>query len=149
MASDFVTTVLETLADGDPSPLQVIWQLALAVNDAYSGVQGNTEQCKILNDQVQHVATSLKGVPYRDLAKPEIAGVIASLRETLRAAASLIEGFKKKKWYKKMLQHASINAKFDGLFEELNRALQVCGFTFSVSAGQFYILKKELAQGCF
>jgi hypothetical protein len=35
----------------------------MAVKDAHEGVQGNKEQCKMPNDQVQHVATALQAPP--------------------------------------------------------------------------------------
>ena len=142
MASGFVTEVLDTLAKGDPSPLKVVWALALAVKEAHNGVQGNKEQCAMLNDQVQHVANSLKALPREALKKSAkaLAGVIVSLTETLRSAKDLIADFKKKHWLKKVLSHASITAKFEALFVELDRVLQVCGFALGVS---FVFMKQK------
>lgn len=53
---------------------------------------------------------------------------VSNLRETLRAAADLIEGFKKKHWMKKVLFYSSTAKKFEGLFLELDRVLTICGF---------------------
>ena len=120
MASDILCTVLS---------------LAMKVKDACDGVQGNKDQCKLLNDHVQNVALSLKKLPPKTQKKQEIKEVLTSLVETLRSATSLIEGFKHKHWIKKMLTHASTAAKFEALFVELDRVLAVCGFAFQVSEG--------------
>lgn len=89
MASDFVGEVLDTLANGDPSPLKVIWALALAVKKAYDGVQGNKEQCKMLNDHVQLVAKALRGLPSATRQKEEVEDAMGKLVETLRSAGLL------------------------------------------------------------
>jgi hypothetical protein len=113
--------------------LSVVWTLAAALKNAYEGVPGNKEQCKLLNDQVQHVATALKGLPLAAREKPEIVGVVGTLAETLRSATGLIAQFKSVGWFKKVLSHASITAKFEALFVELDRVLTVCGFALEVS----------------
>ena len=118
MASDILCTVLS---------------LAMKVKDAYDGVQGNKDQCKLLNDHVQNVARSLKTLPPKTQKKTEIKEVLTSLVETLRSATSLIEGFTQKHWIKKYFSHASTAAKFEELFKELDRVLAVCGFAFQVS----------------
>ena len=41
--------------------------------------------------------------------------------------------FKSVGWFKKVLSHASITAKFEALFVELDRVLTVCGFALEVS----------------
>ena len=86
---DFVGEVLDTLANGDPSPLKVIWALALAVKKAYDGVQGNKEQCKMLNDHVQLVAKALRGLPSATRQKEEVEDAMGKLVETLRSAGLL------------------------------------------------------------
>lgn len=112
--------------------LSTIYSLAVAVKGAYDGVQGNREQCKLLNDQVQNVATALGGLSAATLDEKAVKEAICSLTETLRAAADLIEGFKKKHWIKKVLWHSSVTQKFEGLFGKLDCVLTVCGFALNV-----------------
>eukprot|EP00729_Bicosta_minor_P014104 gene14104-24309_t len=128
MASDFVGEVLDTLANGDPSPLKVIWALALAVKEAYDGVQGNKEQCKMLNDHVQLVANSLKELPPATRKKKDVEDAMQKLVETLRSAEDLIAGFKKQGRLKRLVKQNSTAAKFDDLFSELDKMLTICGF---------------------
>ena len=112
--------------------LSTIYSLAAAVKGAYDGVQGNREQCKLLNDQVQNVATALRGLSAATVEGEAVKEAISSLTETLRAAADLIEGFKKKHWLKKVLWHSSVTQKFEGLFGKLDCVLTVCGFALNV-----------------
>lgn len=112
--------------------LSALYTLAMAVKAAHEGVQGNQEQCTLLNDQVQNVVSALRGLPPPTLKKAAVKAAVSSLRETLRAAADLIEGFKKKHWIKKMLSHSSTTEKFEALFVELDRVLAVCGFALNV-----------------
>lgn len=114
--------------------LSTVWSLAVKVKAAYDGVQGNTEQCSMLNDQVQHVVASLRALPEGTRRKTNIIEVMKSLTETLRSATDFMEGFKKKHWIQKMYYNNSNKEKFEELFEELDRVLQVCGFTLNVSA---------------
>lgn len=132
MASDFVGEVLDTLANGDPSPLKVIWALALAVKEAYDGVQGNKEQCKMLNDHVQLVANSLKELPPATRKKKDVEDAMQKLVETLRSAEDLIAGFKKQGRLKRLVKQNSTAAKFDDLFSELDKMLTICGFALEV-----------------
>lgn len=114
--------------------LSTVWSLAVKVKAAHDGVQGNKEQCSMLNDQVQHVVASLRALPVETRRKSNIIGVMKSLTETLRSATDFMEGFKKKHWIQKMYYNNSNKEKFEELFEELDRVLQVCGFTLNVSA---------------
>lgn len=114
--------------------LSTVWSLAVKVKAAYDGVQGNTEQCSMLNDQVQHVVASLRALPEETRRKTNIIEAMKSLTETLRSATDFMEGFKKKHWIQKMYYNNSNKEKFEELFEELDRVLQVCGFTLNVSA---------------
>lgn len=117
--------------------LSTVWSLAVKVKAAYDGVQGNTEQCSMLNDQVQHVVASLRALPEETRRKTNIIEVMKSLTETLRSATDFMEGFKKKHWIQKMYYNNSNKEKFEELFEELDRVLQVCGFTLNVSCTFF------------
>lgn len=112
--------------------LSVVYTLAVKIKEVYGGVQGNAEQCKMLHDQVQHVASSFKALPATTKQKPEVEAVISSLRETLRSCLDLIGEFKKTYWVKKAVFHASITGKFEALFAELDRVLQACGFALEV-----------------
>lgn len=112
--------------------LSVVWGLAAAVKEAYDGVQGNKEQCKMLNDHVQNVAKALKGLPSATRQKKEVESAMRKLVETLRSATDLIEGFKTQNWIAKMFKQSSTKAKFDELFNELDKVLQVCGFALEV-----------------
>ena len=118
--------------------LTTVFNLAVAVKGAHDGVKGNKEQCKLLNDQVQVVATSLRGLPAATLKTKAVKNGVASLRETLRSALDLIGGFKKKNWFKKILSHSSTTEKFEALFVELDRVLAVCGFALNVR--HFFLL---------
>ena len=117
--------------------LSTVWSLAVKVKAAYDGVQGNKEQCSMLNDQVQHVVASLRALPEETRRKSNIIEVMKSLTETLRSATDFMEGFKKKHWIQKMYYNNSNKEKFEELFEELDRVLQVCGFTLNVSCEFF------------
>lgn len=117
--------------------LSTVWSLAVKVKAAYDGVQGNKEQCSMLNDQVQHVVASLRALPEGTKRKSNIIEVMKSLTETLRSATDFMEGFKKKHWIQKMYYNNSNKEKFEELFEELDRVLQVCGFTLNVSCASF------------
>lgn len=114
--------------------LSTVWSLAVKVKAAYDGVQGNKEQCSMLNDQVQHVVASLRALPEETRRKSNIIEAMKSLTETLRSATDFMEGFKKKHWIQKMYYNNSNKEKFEELFEELDRVLQVCGFTLNVSS---------------
>lgn len=118
--------------------LGTVAMLALAVKGAYDGVQGNKMQCELLNDHVQRVATVLRGIAPSMMKDISSNPAISSLVETLRSAADLITGFKKKNWLKKVVLHASVGAKFEDLFMELDRVLNVCGFAFEVWASLAY-----------
>ena len=113
--------------------LSTVWSLAVKVKAAYDGVQGNKEQCSMLNGQVQHVVASLRALPEETRRKSNIIEAMKSLTETLRSATDFMEGFKKKHWIQKMYYNNSNKEKFEELFEELDRVLQVCGFTLNVS----------------
>eukprot|EP00729_Bicosta_minor_P021823 gene21823-19116_t len=117
--------------------LSVVWGLAAAVKEAYDGVQGNKEQCKMLNDHVQNVAKALKGLPSATRQKKEVESAMRKLVETLRSATDLIEGFKTQNWIAKMFKQSSTKAKFDELFNELDKVLQVCGF--ALERAPFYV----------
>eukprot|EP00729_Bicosta_minor_P026376 gene26376-10409_t len=108
--------------------LSAVYALAVQIKEVYDGVQGNKEQCKMLHDQVQHVAASLKALPDPTKGKKEVKAAVSSLRETLRSCLDLIGEFKKTHWIKKAVFHASTTGKFEALFVELDRVLQVCGF---------------------
>ena len=112
--------------------LSVVWGLAAAVKDAYDGVQGNKEQCKMLNDHVQLVANSLKELPPATRKKKDVEDAMKKLVETLRSAEDLIAGFKKQHWLKKVVKQSSNAAKFDDLFSELDKVLAICGFALEV-----------------
>lgn len=118
--------------------LSTVWSLAVKVKAAYDGVQGNKEQCSMLNDQVQHVVASLRALPEETRRKTNIIEVMKSLTETLRSATDFMEGFKKKHWIQKMYYNNSNKEKFEELFEELDRVLQVCGFTLNVSLSHVF-----------
>lgn len=118
--------------------LSTVWSLAIKVKAAYDGVQGNTEQCSMLNDQVQHVVASLRALPEGTRRKTNIIEAMKSLTETLRSATDFMEGFKKKHWIQKMYYNNSNKEKFEELFEELDRVLQVCGFTLNVSCASLF-----------
>ena len=109
-----------------------IWSLAAAVKSAYDGVQGNNDQCKMLNDQVQLIAKSLSKLPPQTQERPEVEESISSLKETLRSAEHLMKEFTNTHWLKKSLNYKSINAKFERLFLELDTILKVCGIGFEV-----------------
>ena len=113
--------------------LSTVWSLAVKVKAAYDGVQGNKEQCSMLNDQVQHVVASLRALPEETRRKMNIIEVMKSLTETLRSATDFMEGFKKKHWIQKMYYNNSNKEKFEELFEELDRVLQVSAFSLNVS----------------
>lgn len=112
--------------------LSVVWGLAMKVKEAHDGVQGNKEQCKVLNDHVQNVAKALKGLPSATRQKEEVQGALRKLVETLRSAADLIVGFKKQNWFTKMVKQSSMAEKFAELFRELDSTLHVCGFAVEV-----------------
>lgn len=118
--------------------LSTVWSLAVKVKAAHDGVQGNKEQCSMLNDQVQHVVASLRALPEETRRKTNIIEVMKSLTETLRSATDFMEGFKKKHWIQKMYYNNSNKEKFEELFAELDRVLQVCGFTLNVSCAIFH-----------
>ena len=120
--------------------LTTVYKLAVAIKGVHDGVKGNKEQCKLLNDQVQVVATSLRGLPAATLKTKSVKNGVASLRETLRSALDLIGGFKRKNWFTRMLSHSSITEKFEALFVELDRVLAVCGFALNVSHFSLYFL---------
>lgn len=116
--------------------LSVVWRLAMKVKEAHDGVQGNKEQCKLLNDHVQNVAKALKGLPSATMQKEEVIGALKKLVETLRSAADLIEGFKKQNWFTKIVKQSSMAEKFAELFRELDSTRQVCGFAVEVTQAQ-------------
>eukprot|EP00729_Bicosta_minor_P017991 gene17991-1533_t len=111
--------------------LSALSKLAMAVKAAHDGVQENREQCTLLNDQVQNVVSALTGLLPSTLKKVAVKEAVSSLGKTLRAAADLIEGFKKKHWFKKMLSHSSTTEQFEALFVELDRVMAVCSFTLN------------------
>lgn len=92
----------------------------------------------MLHDQVQHVAASLKALPDPTKRKKEVKAAVSSLRETLRSCLDLIGEFKKTHWIKKAVFHASTTGKFEALFVELDRVLQVCGFALEVRTKQTF-----------
>lgn len=114
--------------------LSMLCSLAGKVKEAYDGVQGNEEQCGLLNDQVQHVVTSLGALSKATKKIPHVKRVLKSLAETLRSATDFIEGFKKRHWIKRVWNSNSSKEKLDGLFTELDHVIQVCGFALNVSA---------------
>lgn len=118
--------------------LSAVYALAVQIKEVYDGVQGNKEQCKMLHDQVQHVAASLKALPDPTKRKKEVKAAVSSLRETLRSCLDLIGEFKKTHWIKKAVFHASTTGKFEALFVELDRVLQVCGFALEVRTKQTF-----------
>lgn len=115
--------------------LPAVYALAVQIKVVYDGVQGNKEQCKMLHDQVQHVAASLKALPDPTKRKTEVKAAVSSLRETLRSCLDLIGEFKKTHWIKKAV--FSTTGKFEALFVELDRVLQVCGFALEVRTKQY------------
>lgn len=117
--------------------LSAVYALAVQIKEVYDGVQGNKEQCKMLHDQVQHVAASLKALPDPTKRKREVKAAVSSLRETLRSCLDLIGEFKKTHWIKKAVFHASTTGKFEALFVELDRVLQICGFALEVRTKQY------------
>ena len=121
-----------------------VYALAVQIKEVYDGVQGNKEQCKMLHDQVQHVAASLKALPDPTKRKTEVKAAVSSLRETLRSCLDLIGEFKKTHWIKKAVFHASTTGKFEALFVELDRVLQVCGFALEVRTKQYTFSYRSL-----
>lgn len=64
--------------------LSAVYALAVQIKEVYDGVQGNKEQCKMLHDQVQHVAASLKALPDPTKRKTEVKAVRQCSVNTVR-----------------------------------------------------------------
>lgn len=93
--------------------------LAVNIKEMYDGVKGNKEQCKMLNDQVQFVTSTLKNLP--DVDQRKIQATIIPLIETLKDCLALIGEFQTKHWIKKWILHGSITEDFEDLFDQLAR----------------------------
>ena len=91
--------------------------IAVNIKKMYDAVKGNKEQCKMLNDQVQFVTSTLKNLP--DGAK--IQATVIPLIETLKDCLALIGEFQTKHWIKKWILHGSITEDFEDLFDQLAR----------------------------
>lgn len=112
-----------------------VYTLVGEINEAYDSVQGNPKLCKLLNDQVQHVASSLKVLPDVDQRKPNVQGTISSLIETLKDCLALIGEFQETDWInkiKKIVLAGGYEKEFNVLFDKLDRVLQVCEFSLEV-----------------
>lgn len=115
--------------------LSVVFSLVGKIKEAYDSVQGTPKLCKLLNDQVQHVASSLKVLPDVDQRKPNVQGTISSLIETLKDCLALIGEFQEADWIdkiKKMVLAGGYEKDFNVLFDKLDQVLQVCEFSLEV-----------------
>lgn len=123
--------VTEVLLGPVGNMLTVI-SIAEKIKKVYDNVKGNKEQCKVLNDQVQFVTSTLKKLPDVNKRKTEIQATITPLIKTLRDCLDLIGEFQGEHWLKKCMFHGSIAKNFEVLINQLDRHRSNCGFALSV-----------------